>query len=331
MTTSKMAKRFGMIAAAGALLALAGACSTQNGIFSMLGGKSQKAEPLPAWQKTDHGVVVTPTNGAAKKVRLEVMTDSIIRVTATPTDSLDLPKSLIVDAAPASDVKFDVAAAGDTLTLKTAKVSAEVSLSTGTVKFRDENGKIVLDGYNGGEFTPVKVDGQDFYAVRQEFNRGSDEGFYGLGQHQNGIVDYNGQDVTLAQHNMEIAMPFVMSSRNYGLLWDNYSVTHWGYPDNYPAMSSELTLTDTNGDKGGLTGSYYDGKKLVLTKVEADPNYQYVSDQKNWPEAMTAVPDARRRVVVGWQDRIRQDRAAQVPLLCQRLFQTVARRQASDG
>ena len=289
MTTSKMAKRLATIAAAGALLALAGACSTQSGLLTMLSGKSQKAEPLPAWQKTDQGVVVTPTNGTAKKVRLEVMTDSIIRVTATPTDSLDLPKSLIVNAAPASDVKFDVAAAGDTLTLKTAKVSAEVSLSTGTVKFRDENGKLVLDGYNGGEFTPVKVDGQDFYAIRQEFNRSSDEGFYGLGQHQNGQMNYNGEDVILAQHNMDVAVPMVVSTRNYGVLWDNYSITRFGYPKEYDTLSAELTLRDADGKTGGLTASYYDGNKLVTQRVENDPNYQFIPDSKSFPPEVLAL------------------------------------------
>ncbi len=292
MTTSKMARRLGTIAAAGALLALAGACSTQSGLLSMFNGKSEKAEPLTAWQKTDHGVVVTPTNGTAKKVRLEVMTDSIIRVTVTPTDNLDLPKSLIVNAAPSSDVKFDVTAAGDILTLKTAKVSAEISLSTGTVKFRDENGKMVLDGYNGGEFTPVKVDGQDFYAIRQEFNRGSDEGFYGLGQHQNGQMNYNGEDVILAQHNMDVAVPMVVSTRNYGVLWDNYSITRFGYPKEYDTLSAELTLRDADGKTGGLTASYYDGNKLLTQRIENDPNYQFIPDSKNFPAEVLA-PQAK--------------------------------------
>ena len=45
----------------------------------------------------------------------------------------------------------------------------------------------------------------------------------GLGQHQNAQMNLNGEDVELAQHNMDIAVPFVVSSRNYGVLWDNNS------------------------------------------------------------------------------------------------------------
>ena len=52
--------------------------------------------------------------------------------------------------------------------------------------------------------------GEKFVAVRQRFNRGTDEGFYGLGQHQNRQMNYNGEDVELAQHNMDIGIPFVV-------------------------------------------------------------------------------------------------------------------------
>ena len=211
-------RQWGAIAAAAALLAFAGACSSAPDVLGMFKAKSDQAKPVVNWEKTGDGVIVSPTAGQARKVRLVVMTDSIVRVTASPGDSLDLPKSLIVGNASASDAKFDVSADGDTLTLKTAKVSADVSLSSGAVRFRDADGKLVLDGTNGGEFQPVKVDGKDFYAVRQEFNRGSDEGFYGLGQHQNGQMNYNGEDVILAQHNMDVAVPMVVSTRNYGVL-----------------------------------------------------------------------------------------------------------------
>ena len=285
MIARNAAKYWGAIAAAAALLALVGAC-TSTTVLSVFNGQKDEAKATTSWQKTATGVVVTPTGGQARKVRLEVMTDSIIRVTAVPTDSLDLPKSLMVLVEPATDVKFDVSIQGDTLTLKTAKVSADVSLASGEVKFRDENGKIVLEGYNGGEFTPVKVDGQDFYSIRQEFNRGTDEGFYGLGQHQNGQMNYNGEDVILAQHNMDVAVPMLVSTRNYGVLWDNYSITRFGYPKEYDTLSAELTLRDANGQEGGLTASYYDKGKLLAQRVENDPNYQFIPDTKNFPAAV---------------------------------------------
>ncbi len=284
MMTKHRAKRLAGVAAAVALLAVVGACSSGSDVLSVFKGKSE--EKIVNWRKTDTGVIVNPTSGQAHAVRLQVMTDSIVRVTSSPTASLDLPKSLIVGAAPASGAKFDVSAQGDTLTLKTAKVMAEVSLTTGEVKFRDANGKLVLDGYNGGEFTPVKVDGKDFYTIRQQFNRGTDEGFYGLGQHQNGQMNYNGEDVILAQHNMDVAVPMVVSTRNYGVLWDNYAITRFGYPHEYGTLSDQLTLRDASGKEGGLTARYYDKGKLLAERVESDPNYQFIPDTKNFPAAV---------------------------------------------
>ncbi len=272
------------IVAAAVALAVTGACSSETGMFSFFAPKPPPAAPAPApaWQKTDTGVIIKPTAGPAKEVRLEVMTDAIIRVTASPTETIDLPKSLMVNATPAK-VKFDVSADANTVTLKTDKVTALVSIKTGEVKFERPDGKVVLAGANGGQFTPVKVDDKKFYAIRQEFNRGTHEGFYGLGQHQNGQMNYNGQDVTLAQHNMDVAVPMIVSTRNYGLLWDNYSITRFGYPAEYPPMSAELTLYDANGKKGGLTARYTDHGKLLAERIESDPNYQYIEDTKNFP------------------------------------------------
>ena len=78
-------------------------------------------------------------------------------------------------------------------------------------------------------------------SITQQFNRGTDEGFYGLGQHQNRQMNYNGEDVELAQHNMDVAIPFVVSTRNYGMLWDNNSITRFGNPKPY-ALAGALTM-----------------------------------------------------------------------------------------
>lgn len=284
MVVTKSAKRWVAFAAAAAVLAMAGACSS-----AFKSKEAEKAAPQ-TWEKTATGVIINPTSAAAHKVRLEVMTDGIIHVTASVDGNLDPQKSLLVQVKP-EQTKFDVTTSGDTLTLKTDKVSADVSLSSGKVVFHDASGKAVLSGYNGGQFTPVKVDGKDFYAVRQEFNRGTDEGFYGLGQHQNGQMNYNGEDVILAQHNMDVAVPMVVSTNNYGVLWDNYSITRFGYPKEYDTLSKELKLRDASGKEGGLTARYYVGGKLKVEQVEADPNYQFIPDQKNFPDAVKVHTD----------------------------------------
>lgn len=249
-------------------------------------------------EKTANGLIVTPAEGPAKKVRLQVMTDSVIRVTAVPHDNPDVAESLMVTRAPA-DAGFSVEQKDGVAVLKAGEVSAEVSLASGTVQFRNKNGEVVLREAGRGAFGPVTADpaGADKhdYAVRQQFNRGTDEGFYGLGQHQNAQMNYNGEDVVLEQHNLSIAIPFVVSTRNYGVLWDNNSITRVGDPNPYQPLGELLTVYDAEGKPGGLTGRYYIGDELKVTKVEADPNYQFLKDLDNWPAAVK--DNAERRVV----------------------------------
>jgi alpha-D-xyloside xylohydrolase len=46
------------------------------------------------------------------------------------------------------------------------------------------------------------------------------ERFYGLGQHQHGLLDQKGIVLDLIQRNTEVSIPFVLSNRGYGMLWN---------------------------------------------------------------------------------------------------------------
>lgn len=240
------------------------------------------------FQQTADGLIVTPEKGAARKVRLQVVSDKIIRVTAVPHENLEaVPASLMVTARP-EGAAFSVTEKDGKALLQTGEVTAEIALDTGVVSFLNKNGEVLLAEHDRGSFGPVAADpagaDPDSYAIRQQFNRGTDEGFYGLGQHQNAQFNYNGEDVELAQHNLVIAVPFLVSSRNYGLLWDNNSITRFGNAREYQPLNAQLKLYDAQGNQGGLTASYYGGDgTLLVSRVEADPNYQYLKDKNNWP------------------------------------------------
>ncbi|ATY31604.1 glycoside hydrolase family 31 protein [Sphingomonas psychrotolerans] len=235
-------------------------------------------------ERVAHGVIVTPDQGAAKRVRVLAYGDASFRVTAVPASDLDLPKSLMVTADAAGDPAITEAAG--LVTLKLPRATAEIRLSDGRVQFRDAAGKLVLAEEARRRFTATSPDGKPFLATEQQFNRGTDEGFYGLGQHQNRQMNYNGEDVELAQHNMDIAIPFVVSTRNYGLLWDNASITRFGNPVPYAHVGQGLKVT--SGGKPGWKADYFLGEKRAVTRQEAFIDYQFIRDQKNWPVAARA-------------------------------------------
>ncbi|MDR3593730.1 TIM-barrel domain-containing protein [Clostridium sp.] len=58
------------------------------------------------------------------------------------------------------------------------------------------------------------------YKGNLTFEVTEDEGLYGLGQHEDGVYNYNGKKEYLYQTNMKISIPFLISSKNYGIFID---------------------------------------------------------------------------------------------------------------
>jgi alpha-D-xyloside xylohydrolase len=270
---------------------------------------ARAAEP---YQQTPGGVVVEPDRGPAKRVRLQLMSDHIVHVTAVPTETLDVPQSLMVTATPKGDVPFTVQRLEGKVKLSTRSLAAEISLDTGVVSFLDPEGHVLLAERDRGAFDAVKIEDRGYYAVQQVFNPGTDEAFYGLGQHQNAQMNYNGADVLLAQHNMDVAIPFVLSNRNYGVLWDNNSITRFGDPRPYALISRDMKVYDANSTEGGLTARYYVDGKLRVERRERDINYQYMKDLANRPAEIlgttvsntSAQRDDIDRLSVVWEGKL---------------------------
>lgn len=233
-----------------------------------------------SFTKDAQGITVPLPYGFAKQVRLQLYAEDIVRVTATPqTDFANLPDYLMVVAEPQA-VAFEVEETADSVELRTRKLRARVDRQTGAVTFFDAKGKRMLAEANRGTFAPVidepgPIDA-DAYALQQRFNVEKDEGFFGLGQQQDGLVNYAGHDVELTTHNLEIAIPFVVSSKNYGVLWNNAAVTRFGDPRPAEPLAEGFILYDADGNKGGLTVTYYDGETQLLSRAETDTNYQYL-------------------------------------------------------
>jgi alpha-D-xyloside xylohydrolase len=158
-------------------------CCAIGALFGLVACSPQgkPAGEVSHFAKTEGAVVVTPIGGPAKKVRLTVVTPKVIHVTAFPTESVQLPASLMAVAKPSGS--FDVAEKDGVVTVETAEVVADVAVDTGRVSFHDKQGNVVLSELAGGrQFTPVEVQGDHVYAIRQQFESPPDEAFYGLGQ-----------------------------------------------------------------------------------------------------------------------------------------------------
>ena len=122
-------------------------------------------------------------------------------------------------------------------------ISTQIDAERQTITIKDKNGKPVFKATRH-EF----ADGQATLA----FDSPEDEFLFGLGQFQDGYSNVRGLSRRLTQVNTQISMPMVLSSKGYGVLWNNYGLTEF----NPSEQSVRLDQTTPNPSySGGETGA----------------------------------------------------------------------------
>jgi alpha-D-xyloside xylohydrolase len=159
-------------------------------------------------------------------LKLRVFSPRVVEVVYAPGNSLPQTKSLSVISQPAH-TKWKLAESKDEISLATDELIVHVNRSTGAVTFCDKTGKTILaEKSSGGKtLTPAHVGNIDTLRSRQVFEFPADEAIYGLGQHPDAPMNYRGAKLHLQQENRIVAVPVLVSSRGYGVLWDNPAVT----------------------------------------------------------------------------------------------------------
>ena len=223
----------------------------------------------PAVEKTDEGIMVRVGDSFLK---LEVCSAEVIRVAFAKDRAFFARKSLVASPRRCEATHWNVTNSPHQAVLTTTKLKVKVDLTTGSLGFFDHADQpIVMEKQNGRTLTPAEVQGEKTFQVRQVWQSNADEALYGLGQHQFGLMDIKGYDLDLWQRNTVVAVPFFVSSRGYGILWDNTSWTRFGDLREFEFIPSQQ-LFDASGKMGGLTGSYYAGAnfdRLVATRTDA--------------------------------------------------------------
>lgn len=226
---------------------------------------------------------------------IEAVTERIIHITAFPSDTdTRLPVSLMRVKSTGNHIPYEVITRGDTLQFSTDSLHVLVSLVTGSVTFTDVQGRLLLAEADRDRppFAPDTAQGSSAWQVSTTFRSPAGESLYGLGQQQNGFLDYKDRSVTLLQQNSSVAIPFLLSSRHYGLLWDNYSITRFGDIRPYQPLSC-LDLKGEDGKEDGLTATYgtiadtaagNQFSSIFTKRQESDIAYPFLSDLGKFPK-----------------------------------------------
>ena len=238
-------------------------------------------------------VVIHPDGGEARVVRLQVVNDGIIRVQATSDDRLpEKPKSLMVVEQTAKP-RFTVTQDENAVYVKAAKVTAVVDKKTGVVGFFDAQGKKLsgeVPGYK--HFWPYTVPSREMgvdsakvtevqrHALSWQLSFEGWTSLYGLGQHQSEELNMRYKTEDIFQYNTKVSVPFVISPKGFGILWDSYSYCRFGQAEDYLQLNRAFRLYDKEGREGHLTGTYTDRSGHTLVRDEDSIYFEYDLPQK---------------------------------------------------
>jgi alpha-D-xyloside xylohydrolase len=180
-------------------------------------------------------------------VSIEAYAPNVVRVTLSIDKDLALapPGFGIIAPADATGWKHRTLPSGDEFSseLMSLEVKAQPwpnppsqmeryfapSLPPVSVTVRKPGGNSILQ-MSGWEMAPHTVNGEKTFRVGATFQAPADEHYYGLGQNQEGVLDYRGRSIDCkhfydAPAGETVCVPFLVTNKGYGIVWDNPSDT----------------------------------------------------------------------------------------------------------
>ncbi|WP_345954350.1 TIM-barrel domain-containing protein [Mucilaginibacter sp. PAMB04168] len=139
--------------------------------------------------------------------------------------------------------KFMVTSTLGQLKVSTRSLQVVFSKNNGALTFADSNGKAFLQEKAGSRTLRAdSVSGEDCFVAEQSFLSTNGEALFGLGQFQDGNFNLRNVSRKLTQVNTQIAIPFLYSSKNYGILWHQYGLTYFNPADSAVALVASNTI-----------------------------------------------------------------------------------------
>ncbi|MBN2735540.1 MAG: DUF5110 domain-containing protein [Spirochaetales bacterium] len=161
-------------------------------------------------------------------MRIQVCQDDIIRVQYSTQNRIPDKTSLSINKL-WEPREIEISEANGIVTIVTSRLMVKITKSNGAITYSDLNGNVVLseDSANSKTISPVTVEGVSTNKIEALFNSPSNEALFGLGQTQDNVLNRKGTTLRMLNGNTWIYIPTLVSSKGYGLFWDNYSTTNF--------------------------------------------------------------------------------------------------------
>ncbi len=190
----------------------------------LLAQKPVRSDSIISYVRTADGVDLQTHRGT---LQVRLCTESMIHVLFREVNSAQHPQPWIsrtnwppIESNVAEDAHRNIV-------IDSKVVRIVVERDSSAVVFEDVHGRL-LTRESGSpsprDLMPTIVDGENTFHASAYFDLTQDEALYGLGQHQTGLLNQRGTDLFFMQDNTSITLPFLLSTRGYGLLWNSASL-----------------------------------------------------------------------------------------------------------
>jgi alpha-D-xyloside xylohydrolase len=179
------------------------------------------------FKKEKDGVLFSLDKGCMK---IRVCRDDIIQVKYTMFNTFPAQGSLVVNNEFNQRVLFDVSQSKESIIIKTRKLIISINRASNAITYSTLSGQtITSEADNNKTMQPQTVAGIATYSCATTFNSPADEALFGLGCHplDSKSINYKGRDQDMAIKYLTGAIPVLLSTKGYGLFWDNYSASNF--------------------------------------------------------------------------------------------------------
>ena len=206
--------------------------------FQIAQAQWRPRNPVTSVEKQSDAAVLTQQTGFLK---LQICSDSIIHVLYAPNSDFSEHPNFVVTKTAWDTPQWSMQETPDEVTITTARLKVTVAKIDGAITYGELDGTQLVEDANRW-LTAETVNGEQTYRAEAFINiYGSHEGLYGLGQHQAGVWNYRGESVDISQDNSNISIPLLVSSKGYGIFWNNQSRSRFNNRfANYLYISSEV-------------------------------------------------------------------------------------------
>ncbi len=182
---------------------------------------------IKSFSKTANGVVFRLEKGLMK---INICRADIIEVKYTILTAFDNKESLVVNNRWLQPVNFQVKDNSADVIITTAKLKISINKATNAITYMDLAGKVITAEDNSNKsMSAATIAGINTYNCSTAFTSPANEALFGLGCHplDSLSINYKGRNQDMAIKYLTGAIPVMLSTRGYGLMWDNYSASNF--------------------------------------------------------------------------------------------------------